>query len=165
MAIYNIFDGKKTVIHTKVESAQKRILQKEFCSKEAPDVLIQENFSSEQGNFFSSLAARLFFLLLFCADIFWILYSMLSLGIFVILHLCTFCKVSWFQERVSTALRSCKRSFVCATCLLISLFSPSFGIMIACTYFMMFDPQGIEEVVPTSLQSQFKDFFTYTKPV
>jgi hypothetical protein len=87
MAIYNIFDGKKTVIHTKVESAQKRILQKEFCSKEAPDVLIQENFSSEQGNFFSSLAARLFFLLLFCADIFWILYSMLSLGIFVIFHL------------------------------------------------------------------------------
>jgi hypothetical protein len=31
--------------------------------------------------------------------------------------------------------------------------------MIACTYFVMYDKEGIEEVVPASLQEQFKEFF------
>ncbi|MBI3236532.1 MAG: hypothetical protein HYZ48_02320 [Chlamydiales bacterium] len=52
-----------------------------------------------------------------------------------------------------------KRSLVCGLSLFITLFSPAFGIMIACTYFLMYDKTGIEEVVPASLQSQFKEFF------
>jgi len=30
--------------------------------------------------------------------------------------------------------------------------------MIACTYFMMYDKKGIQEVVPRSLQEQFQEF-------
>jgi hypothetical protein len=58
---------------------------------------------------------------------------------------------------------SIKRSFVCALALLVALFSPAFGIMIACTYFLMYDKAGMEEVVPSSIQSQFKDMFQQPK--
>jgi len=51
-----------------------------------------------------------------------------------------------------------KRAGICGVALVIALFSPSLGIMIACTYFLMYDKAGIQEVVPTSLQDQFKDF-------
>jgi hypothetical protein len=43
--------------------------------------------------------------------------------------------------------------------LLIALLSTGFGIMIACTYFVMYDKEGIDEVVPSSLREHFKEFF------
>lgn len=158
MAIYNLSDGKKTETQVKIESAQKRVLQSDLFPK--------ENFKEErepflqESNFFSSLAARLFFLLLFWADLIWMVYAVFLLTVFSFLHLCFLGKVSWFEERIAGAVRTCKRSLVCGVSLFVALFSPSFGIMIACTYFMMYDPKGIEEVVPSSLQSQFKEFFT-----
>ena len=52
-----------------------------------------------------------------------------------------------------------RRALVCGLSLLIAICSPAFGIMVACTYFLMYDKEGIEEVVPASLQDQFTSFF------
>ena len=51
-----------------------------------------------------------------------------------------------------------RRAAVCGVALTVTLFSPALGIMIACTYFLMYDKTGIQEVVPTSLQQQFEEF-------
>jgi hypothetical protein len=68
-------------------------------------------------------------------------------------------RVGYFNSLGGKAWVSLRRSLVCGVSLFIALFNPAFGIMIACTYFLMYDKSGIEEVVPSSLQSQFKEFF------
>lgn len=112
-----------------------------------------------KSSFFSSLAARLFFFLLLLGDLLWLTYGVVLLVVSTIGTLITRNKTPLCLELRQNAWLTVKRALVCAISLFIALFSPAFGIMIACTYFLMYDPQGIEEVVPSSLQSQFKEFF------
>lgn len=125
----------------------------------------KENFVSSEGTipkkglFFSQVAARLFFLLLLVADFLWMGYAIcgfIVLSCFRPLIRSKQSKLSLWQERRWIAVR---RSSVCAIALILALFSPSFGMMMACTYFLMYDKNGIHEVLPSSLQSQFKEFF------
>jgi hypothetical protein len=115
---------------------------------------------SKKDRLFSSITARLLFFLLFIADVFWGLYSFLFCLMLSVAVLCTFCKVACFKEVACSYWLSLKRASVCGISLFLALFSPSFGIMIACTYFLMYDKKGLEEVIPSSLQAQFKEFFT-----
>ena len=115
--------------------------------------------ASSRGRFFSSLAARLFFLLLLIADLLWTCYAFTLLSISLIGLALSCGKARYFYGLKEHAWVSLRRSLVCGVSLFLALFSPAFGIMIACTYFLMYDKSGIEEVVPSSLQSQFKDFF------
>ena len=109
---------------------------------------------------FSCITARLLFLLLLIVDFLWGLY-VLSLFIVLMIAACVTCfKVSSFSHVAASYAVSIRRASVCAVALFLALFSPGFGIMIACTYFLMYDKDGLEEVVPSSLQSQFKEFFT-----
>jgi len=122
-------------------------------------VLPEEKISPKKGQLFSQIAARLFFLLLLVADFFWMGYALISFVILSVLRLSIgrkTKKIQLWQERRWIALR---RSVVCALALILALFSPSFGMMMACTYFLMYDKNGIHEVFPSSLQSQFKEFF------
>lgn len=112
-----------------------------------------------KNRFFSSVAARLFFFLLLLGDLLWMTYGIVLLLGSAIGALITRSKVPLCIELRQNAWLTVKRSLVCAISLFVALFSPAFGIMIACTYFLMYDPQGIEEIVPSSLQSQFKEFF------
>jgi hypothetical protein len=134
MPIYDIFDVEKS-------------------KEEAPTPL--PPLSLKRDRFFSSLAARLFFFILLVGDLFWLALSLLLFSINGIFSLLTFSRYVPFKR----AYLSLKRATVCALSLMIALFSPAFGIMIACTYFLMYDKKGIEEVVPASLQDQFKEFF------
>jgi len=111
-----------------------------------------------RGRFFSSVAARLFFFLLLIADLFWAVYAVALFLLGSVLHLLTGNRSERFHQLKGHAWISLRRSLVCGVSLFVALFSPSFGIMIACTYFLMYDKSGIEEVVPSSLQSQFKEF-------
>ena len=54
-----------------------------------------------------------------------------------------------------------KRFLVCGLSLIVAIVSPALGTMFACTYFLMYDKKGIEEVVPSILQDQFKEFFKH----
>jgi len=113
---------------------------------------------SKKDRFFSSLTARLLFFILFLGDLCWIAYSMMLCGLAGLLLLMSGLRwplMSYVARKQWLAL---KRSSVCGLSLFISLFSPALGIMVACTYFLMYDKTGIQEVVPASLQEQFQEF-------
>src|SRR6185295_17275910 len=103
------------------------------------------------------MTGRLFFLLLFFGAIGWFIYSTFLFGSSLTLLGITYGKVRRFREIAYKGWVSMKRALVCALSLSIALFSPAFGIMVACTYFLMFDKAGMDEVVPPSIQEQFRD--------
>jgi len=86
-----------------------------------------------------------------------VLFFLASLGAML-----SFGRIPFFLKLQSKCWLAIKRSFVCALALMTAVFSPAFGIMIACTYFLMYDKTGIEEIVPESLQDQFREFFNTT---
>jgi hypothetical protein len=111
-----------------------------------------------KGRLFSAFGARLFFLILLVVDLLWLGLALSCLCISSLCILCTGGKIPSFKAFQCKKWIALRRSLVCAVSLLVALFSPSFGIMVACTYFLMYDKTGIEEVVPSSLQAQFKEF-------
>lgn len=121
---------------------------------------VQETVTS-RDRLFSSMTARILFFLLLVGDIAWALWTLVKVAIFLPIFLVTFGK----KARVGMAQCwiSFKRAGVCGISLVIALFSPALGIMIACTYFLMHDKSGIQEVVPRSLQDQFQDFLKESK--
>ena len=143
MAIYEFSNAEKNTVKTEVPLEAEPLEAK----------------TSKRDRFVSSLTARLFFFLLLSGDILWTIYCLVVLVIGLIGMLATGGKRVAFKNVRDNALISLRRSLVCGVSLFIALFSPAFGIMIACTYFLMYDKSGIEEVVPSSLQTQFKEFF------
>ncbi len=55
-------------------------------------------------------------------------------------------KVKGFFKLNATARLTIKRALVCGISLFIALFNPAFGIMIACTYFLMYDKWYLRQV-------------------
>src|SRR5579872_711657 len=133
MAIYDIFDAEKTAQTPPPEQPEQPPLS-----------------SSRSDRLFSCVAARIFFILLFVADLFWALYSTTGFLISGALTLLSACKISATKHVCMKFWISIKRSLVCGLSLIIAFFSPAFGIMVACTYFLMYDKAGLEEVVPSS---------------
>jgi hypothetical protein len=154
MAIYDFSKAEKE------ELTASPLPQDQYSKEEifADPAAKEEAQTGSRGRFFSSLAARLFFFLLLIGDLLWTCYSLLLLSISLTGMILSFGKARYFHSLRDSAWVSLRRSLVCGVSLLIALFSPAFGIMIACTYFLMYDKSGIEEVVPSSLQSQFKEF-------
>lgn len=116
-----------------------------------------------KGKVLSSFLSRLLFALLLGADLIWgcyalCLFILANLGALLSLGRLPFFKILRLKCWVSM-----KRSLVCGLSLFTALFSPAFGIMIACTYFLMYDKKGIEQIVPASLQEQFREFFPALK--
>lgn len=112
---------------------------------------------SQSSSTFSSLAARIFFVLLLVADLFWGMYAICLLLLTSMLSLLSGFKINRLQQK---AFLRFKRSLVCAFALFVAVFSPALGVMFACTYFLMYDKDGIDEIVPSVLRSQFKDFMS-----
>jgi hypothetical protein len=106
----------------------------------------------EKSSLFSTIVTRFFFLLLLVADLLWLAYSCLILVVLLPFAL----KKRGICKKAQLSLQ---RSSACGISLFVGLFSPPFGIMVACTYFLMYDKAGMEEVVPAPLQAQFKNIF------
>ncbi len=147
MAIYDIFEPE--------EEQEAQQLELDLPGEERPE---EEPFS-KRDRLFSTCVARLFFFLLLIADVAWIAYSTALFAICLAGYGLSFRKFYFLKDCFLSFWVSVKRSFVCGISLFLALFSPAFGIMVACTYFLMYDKEGIEEVVPASLQAQFKEFF------
>ena len=134
-----------------------------FPSERGPEIAsIQEKIkasSFSKDRLFSVVCIRFFFLVLLAVDLLWGAYCLCKMIFCLLLSGCFFYKKEVWELSLSKAWISLKRALVCALSLFVSLFSTGFGIMIACTYFVMYDKEGIEEVVPASLQDHFKDFF------
>ena len=156
MAIYDLSKTEQNGLKTS-PLLQHSYVEEEILNapKETEKSEVPEN---SRGRFFSSLAARLFFLLLLIGDLLWTCYALSLLCFSLIGTVFSWGKSRYFNGFKDKAWVSLRRSLVCGVSLFIALFNPAFGIMIACTYFLMYDKSGIEEVVPSSLQSQFKDF-------
>ena|SRR6185369_8802125 len=111
-----------------------------------------------RDRFFSSLTARMLFFVLLVADIGWFAWT-LTKGVICLV----FCFLPRGRSGLKNAKLSLKRASVCLISLVVALFSPPLGIMVACTYFLMYDKSGIREVVPRSLQDQFQEFIDESK--
>ncbi|MFS8563476.1 MAG: hypothetical protein LVR00_03785 [Rhabdochlamydiaceae bacterium] len=129
-------------------------------SKDAPqaEAVQVEPQVSKKDRFFSSLTARLLFFVLFLGDVVWLGYTLCLFTVFFVANLVTFFRFKACQSVLRKKWIALKRSSVCAVALVVALFSPALGIMVACTYFLMYDKTGIQEVVPSSLEEQFKEF-------
>lgn len=149
MPVYDIFEPPREEVSEQLELDFDR-------KKRQAD---REDRISKRDRLFSTTVARLFFFLLLLADVAWLVYSLVLFSLSGLALLITYFKIPFFQDVVESFWVSLKRSSVCALSLFLTLFSPAFGIMVACTYFLMYDREGIEEVVPSSLQEQFREFF------
>lgn len=127
------------------------------------DHLPQDSSTASKGRFFSSMTARLLFLLLLIGDVVWALWSATKLVLLLPIAFATRGKSIKVQRAMQKGWISFKRAGVCGISLMIALFSPALGIMVACTYFLMYDKTGIQEVVPSSLQDQFQEFLQQSK--
>lgn len=157
MAIYNIFDyAEKASSHATAEEGKKAMHRTDLAEAR---VGFHEEVQSSRDRFFSSLAARFFFLLLLIADVLWGVYVVSFLILISVFSVATFFKVPFLNHLLAKFYLSLKRFLVGGLSLFVALISPALGIMFACTYFLMYDKDGIEEVVPSSLRAQFKEFF------
>lgn len=130
-----------------------------FAPKEQEQPLPPEQVpESGRDRFFSSLTARVLFFLLLLGDMAWLVWTLLKIT--ALLPLCFFASN---RKKLQKAWLALKRACVCGVSLIIALFSPALGIMVACTYFLMYDKSGIHEVVPRSLQDQFQEFIKESK--
>jgi hypothetical protein len=141
MAIYQLFE---------------QIKQEEEL-KEKPSVQILT--PPPKSSFFASFMTRLSFFILLGASLLWCGFALCQLGVVLGLQTLFLGKNRRIQRGLKGAFRSLCRSLVCIVSLVIGLFCPSFGMIVACTYFMMYDKAGIEEVIPKPLQAQFYQFF------
>ena len=158
MAIIDIFKTEKKRFSS---SVREDYLPEDILMEET-SVPLEEEHSPKKSisDFFAFCSVRLLFLLLCFFSSLWFAFAVCKLIVFFTLHLCFFKAVPALKYKLSRAWLSIRRSFICGVSLALSVFSPSLGIMIACTYFLMYDKTGIEEVVPASLREQFKDLFS-----
>ena len=153
MPIYDIFEH----VERQKESGDPKI----DLSTHISDMTLNESTDAleEKGQLFATIAARLFFFMLLLADIAWGIFSLVSLIASIVLNLAVGFKVTYLKTFFSRRYLNLKRSLICGVALIVSLFSPALGTMIACSYFLMYDKKGIQEVVPSVLQDQFQEFF------
>ena len=133
-----------------------------FKSERSEEMIsLQEKIkaTSSKNKLVSLICIRFFFLVLLAVDVLWGIYCVCRMILCLLFAGFFFYKKSLWEPLLSKSWLSVKRALVCGLSLVVSLFSTGFGIMIACTYFVMYDKDGIEEVVPASLQEYFKDFF------
>lgn len=157
MAIYDFPKEAKGGLKTSVAFSESPTIETKGSIDSGMDAVAEE-MPSKKDQIFSGIATRLFFLLLVAADLLWVCYAIVQMSVCAFGYLVTAGRVNGFKTFSEKAWVALRRSLVCGVSLIVALFSPSFGIMIACTYFLMYDKTGIEEVVPSSLQSQFREF-------
>ncbi|MDN3509549.1 MAG: hypothetical protein P0S93_06030 [Candidatus Neptunochlamydia sp.] len=158
MPIYDIFEHvewQKEIGNTKPE-----------LSMHISDVTLggKHSSSKEKGLLFATIAARLFFFILLLTDIVWGFYTIALFFLCLPLNLLTGFEVDKLKKFSLRRYLNIKRAGISAVALIVALFSPALGTMIACSYFLMYDKKGIEEIVPSVLQDQFQEFFNPPSP-
>ncbi|MGE0197885.1 MAG: hypothetical protein AB7N99_07490 [Simkaniaceae bacterium] len=150
MAIYDIFEH----VEKRAELGEDTI----DLSYHISEMKLGGKEKVPESHIFSSIAARFFFFMLLLADIAW---GIFNIGVFILAlmgNVLTGFKLFKLKKYFHRRWLNIKRSFVCGVSLFVALFSPALGTMFACTYFLMYDKKGIDEVVPSVLQDQFREF-------
>jgi hypothetical protein len=158
MTIFNIFDYAETTNGSDLDDGYIAFSKERGRSN---DNYIQDP-SSKKDAFFSAFFARIFFLCLLIADIFWGAYSIFLFTLKLSLNIVTAFKVKKLTLSLKKSFLAVKRSIVCFIALSIAIISPALGIMFSCMYFLMYDKNGIEEIVPSSLKGHFKEILPHS---
>jgi len=153
MAIIDMFKVERK------EDDQSFLTDVSFVEEKVPFEEEEKKSSFSKDALLSFVCVRLFFLVLLCCTVCWFAYTLCKTALFLVLKLFSWGSSKVFNNNLSKSWLSLKRSFICGIALLLALLTPALGIMIACTYFLMYDKSGVEEVVPSSLREQFKDLF------
>lgn len=117
----------------------------------------------EKGSLFAAISARLFFFMLLITDFIWGVYHLTLSLFFLLARALLLFKAPLFKRAQARSYLNLKRSAILLLALLVALFSPALGTMVACSYFLMYDKKGVEEVVPSILHEQFEEFFESVK--
>jgi len=107
----------------------------------------------------TAITSRFFFILLLMLTLIWMTVALCLYGVASLFHHMTFRSSSIGKRFYEKALVNVKRAAVCMIALIVALFNPALGIMFSCLYFMVYDKLGIDEIIPTSVKDQFKEFF------
>jgi hypothetical protein len=116
-------------------------------------------FYSLKDRLFSLVFIRLFFLLLFFFDLIWFSLSLPYLLFWSLNVLFTLGKIPSFKEEMKRQAIIVRRSLSLLFTLFLSVLNPNLGILVTCTYFLIYDKAGIERVVSSSLRDQCRGFF------
>jgi len=157
MTIIDIEDFR----NKKSDPKTSRMHSPEGSSEFIRDQLRRFSMKKENGKnrILTSLATRCLFLLLLAADLLWGIYSVALFIIKLALNVVTAFSLPALRGSLNHSWLCIKRSIIGFIGLFLALFSPALGIMFACIYFLMYDKNGVEEMVPNALKEQFKDFF------
>lgn len=117
-----------------------------------PAIPDPDPLTTAKDRLLSSFLARGLFFLLLIVDLLWGILSLIG-------YLSALLFGSLTKSFRKRRLLGIKRASVGAISLFTAIFSPSIGILFGCTYFMFFDKEGINDVIPSSLRSQFETFF------
>lgn len=158
MTIYNIFDYAETA-ETFDAPEDATAFIKDKVRKN--DNYIQDP-TSKKDAFFSAFFARMFFLCLLGADALWGAFSIVLFVVKLALNIITLFHVKPLVKSLKRSFLAIKRSIVCFIALTIALISPALGIMFSCMYFLMYDKNGVDEIVPSSLKSHFKEILPHS---
>lgn len=163
MAIYNLFEYDRIKPRGRMQKQIQPSLFEDFSDNPFLDSSNSNPVSNEQekSSFFSALAARLFFFFLLVTNTLWGCLNLCLFTLCLIFNIATAFKVQFFKLKLKKSILNIKRFLVCFIALLIALFSPALGIMFSCMYFLMYDKKGVEQIVPTSLQDQFRTLFPF----
>ncbi len=158
MTIYNIFDyAENTNDCHEGESFSSSIREKGSHR----DNYIQDP-ASKKDAFLSAFFARLFFLCLLFADLLWGALSLALFSMKLLLNVLTLFRSKWLLNSLKKSALAVKRSIVCLIALTIAIISPALGIMFSCMYFLMYDKNGVDEIVPASLKGHFKEILPHS---
>jgi Fe2+ transport system protein B len=158
MTIYNIFEYAETSNEFEGDGHLSPYL-KDKSRKH--DNYIQDP-SSKKDVFLSAFFARMFFLCLLVADIFWGMFSIALFTVKLAANIITAFRSKTLRKSLKKSFLAVKRSIVCMIALSIAIISPALGIMFSCMYFLMFDKTGVDEIVPSSLKGHFKEILPHS---
>lgn len=158
MTIYNIFDYAETTNQFEGNESSNPF-SKEKSTKHDNYI---KNPSSKKDLFLSAFFARMFFLCLLFVDILWGILSIALLIVKLTLNLLTVFKIKRLTKSLKKTFLAVKRSIICCIALVIAIISPALGIMFSCMYFLMYDKNGVDEIVPSSLKGHFKEILPHS---
>src|SRR5690349_4097073 len=138
MAIYDFPDAEKRDLKASAMVQRRHFQEEEGAAPSSEINETQPTKNDTRSQIFSAVAARLLFLLLLAADFVWVCYSFFGFLYSSIGYTVTRGKVDYFKNLFDRSWITLRRSIVCGVSLMVALFSPAFGIMIACTYFLMY---------------------------
>lgn len=151
MAIYQLFDEVYDPSF-KGRSVECSLSERRHSKKIEPISFQEEPCSKGSAGWFSGIVSRVAFLFLLVLDLGWLVFNAVKGLSLFILHILYKKK----RDRIQKALVNCRRALVCAAALFLGLFSPSFGLLVAWTYFSSYDKQGLVEVIPQSIREHIE---------